>query len=79
MNITDYRTITYFDVETTSLNPQKGEIIQVCIVTEDREGNLDEWSRKIRPRLQDIKKTIKNFTGKIEQIPPNFSAIKVNG
>lgn len=53
MNITDYRTITYFDVETTSLNPQKGEIIQVCIVTEDREGNLDEWSTKIRPRLQE--------------------------
>ena len=52
-NITDYRTITYFDVETTSLDPTRGEIIQVCIVTEDREGNLDEWSTKIRPRLQE--------------------------
>ena len=52
-NIADYRTITYFDVETTSLDPTRGEIIQICIVTEDREGNLDEWSTKIRPRLQE--------------------------
>ena len=51
MNISDYRTITYFDVETTSLNPELGEIIQICIVTEDRDGNLEEWSTKIRPRL----------------------------
>ena len=51
MNISDYRTITYFDVETTSLNPELGEIIQICIVTEDRDGNLKEWSTKIRPRL----------------------------
>tara|TARA_R110001592_G_scaffold188358_2_gene433470 strand:+ start:8130 stop:8708 length:579 start_codon:yes stop_codon:yes gene_type:complete len=51
-NITDYRTITYFDVETTSLDASKGEIIQICIVTEDADGNLDEWSTKIRPRLK---------------------------
>lgn len=51
-NITDYRTITYFDVETTSLDPTKGEIIQICIVTENSEGDLKEWSTKIRPRLQ---------------------------
>ncbi len=52
-NITDYRTISYFDVETTSLNPDTGEIIQICIVTEDRSGNLETWSTKIRPRLQE--------------------------
>jgi len=51
-NITDYRTITYFDVETTSLDPTRGEIIQICIVTENSEGELKEWSTKIRPRLQ---------------------------
>jgi len=51
-NITDYRTITYFDVETTSLDASKGEIIQICILTENREGELTEWSTKIRPRLQ---------------------------
>ena len=52
-NIADYRTISYFDVETTSLDPRKGEIIQICVVTEDREGNLEEWSTKIRPRLKE--------------------------
>ena len=52
-NIADYRTISYFDVETTSLDPSKGEIIQICVVTEDREGNLEEWSTKIRPRLKE--------------------------
>ena len=52
-NITDYRTITYFDVETTSLDPSKGEIIQICILTEDDSGNLEEWSTMIRPRLQE--------------------------
>lgn len=51
-NITDYRTITYFDVETTSLDPTRGEIIQICIVTENNEGELKEWSTKIRPRLK---------------------------
>ena len=51
-NITDYRTITYFDVETTSLDPTRGEIIQICIVTENGDGELKEWSTKIRPRLQ---------------------------
>ncbi len=51
-NITDYRTITYFDVETTSLDPKTGEIIQICILTEDQDGNLNEWSTKIRPRLK---------------------------
>ena len=50
-NITDYRTITYFDVETTSLDPTTGEIIQICILTEDQNGNLKEWNTKIRPRL----------------------------
>ena len=51
-NITDYRTITYFDVETTSLDPTRGEIMQICIVTENGDGELKEWSTKIRPRLQ---------------------------
>ena len=50
-NITNYRTITFFDTETTSLDPTKGEIIQVAILTEDGNGNLEEWSTKIKPKL----------------------------
>ena len=51
-SILDYRTITFFDVETTHLDPTCGEIIQIAIVTEDRSGKLSEWSTKIKPQLK---------------------------
>lgn len=51
-NILDYRTITFFDVETTHLDPTIGEIIQIAILTEDSNGNLKEWSTKIKPQLR---------------------------
>lgn len=51
-NILDYRTITFFDVETTHLDPTVGEIIQIAILTEDSQGNLKEWSTKIKPQLR---------------------------
>ena len=46
--------------------------------TDDKMGTIIS-STFVRPSLQDIHKNIKKFVGKIEQIPPNFSAIKVNG
>ncbi len=46
--------------------------------TDDKMGNIIS-STNVRPSLQDIHKNTKKFVGKIEQIPPNFSAIKVNG
>jgi len=51
-NILDYKTITFFDVETTHLDPTIGEIIQIAILTEDSNGNLKEWSTKIKPQLR---------------------------
>ena len=51
-NILDYRTITFFDVETTHLDPTLGEIIQIAIVTEGRDSQLTEWSTKIKPLLK---------------------------
>ena len=51
-NILDYRTISFFDVETTHLDPSIGEIIQIAILTEDSNGNLKEWSTKIKPQLK---------------------------
>lgn len=51
-NILDYRTITFFDVETTHLDPNIGEIIQIAVVTEDGSGKLKEWSTKIKPQLK---------------------------
>ena len=46
--------------------------------TDDEMGSIILSTSK-RPSLQNINENIKKFVGKIEQIPPNFSAIKVNG
>ena len=46
--------------------------------TDDKMGSII-LSTGIRPTLNNINKSIKKFIGKIEQIPPNFSAIKING
>ena len=46
--------------------------------TDDKMGSIIS-STSIRPNLQNINKNIKKFIGEIKQIPPNFSAIKVNG
>ena len=46
--------------------------------TDDKMGSIIS-STGIRPKLNNINESIKKFIGKIEQTPPNFSAIKING
>ena len=46
--------------------------------TDDKMGSIIS-STSIRPSLQNINENIKKFIGEIKQIPPKFSAIKVNG
>jgi len=46
--------------------------------TDDAEGNIIETSF-IRPSLEEIERVYKNFIGELQQIPPIYSAIKVNG
>ncbi|MCP4393277.1 MAG: tRNA pseudouridine(55) synthase TruB [Alphaproteobacteria bacterium] len=46
--------------------------------TDDAEGEVVETSQ-IRPIRKDIESIIPDFLGKIEQIPPKYSAIKVDG
>ena len=46
--------------------------------TDDIEGNITERSNS-RPNKKKIQNALCSFTGKILQIPPNFSAIKING
>ncbi|NDF11299.1 MAG: tRNA pseudouridine(55) synthase TruB [Proteobacteria bacterium] len=46
--------------------------------TDDREGDVVETSDVI-PKLADIKAAIPKFTGKVTQIPPAYSAIKIDG
>ena len=46
--------------------------------TDDKMGSIIS-SSGIRPSLENINENIKKFQGDIEQTPPNFSAIKING
>tara|TARA_B100000575_G_scaffold278444_1_gene265757 strand:- start:165 stop:1070 length:906 start_codon:yes stop_codon:yes gene_type:complete len=46
--------------------------------TDDSAGNIIYQSNRI-PKLDDINKKIKNFTGLIKQTPPKVSAVKING
>jgi len=46
--------------------------------TDDNEGEVVERSDK-RPSRDDLERLLPNFTGEIEQVPPRFSAIKVEG
>jgi len=46
--------------------------------TEDREGEVSAISPK-RPQRQEIEEALPLFLGKIEQTPPVYSALKVNG
>ena len=46
--------------------------------TDDKMGSIIS-STNIRPSLQNINENRKKFIGEIKQIPPNFSAVKVNG
>ncbi len=46
--------------------------------TDDAEGRVTE-TRDARPREDDIRALLPDFTGMIAQIPPRFSAIKIDG
>ena len=46
--------------------------------TDDSEGEIVETSQ-IRPSRHEIDKVLPKFTGEISQIPPKYSALKVNG
>lgn len=49
-NLATAKAITFFDVETTSLDSSKSAILQVSIITDWEDGSQDRWSTKIKPR-----------------------------
>ena len=53
-------------------------VLGIESTTGDPEGELSRISDK-KPDKGEIKQVLKKFTGKIEQTPPAFSAVKVNG
>ena len=50
----------------------------VATTTDDEEGEPVEWSN-VRPSRPKIETALSAFVGEIEQVPPIFSAIKVDG
>ena len=50
----------------------------VATTTDDEEGEPVEWSN-VRPSRPKIEAALSAFVGEIEQVPPIFSAIKVDG
>lgn len=51
----------------------------VISTTDDEEGEKQIFEVKNIPEIKDVEKVIPRFKGKISQIPPIFSAIKVHG
>lgn len=47
--------------------------------TGDPEGEIAKYAENIKPTKTEISEFCQSFVGKITQIPPKFSAIKING
>lgn len=47
--------------------------------TDDEEGEKIEINIKLKPTLEEVEQTLKKFVGKIKQVPPIYSAIKIMG
>lgn len=47
--------------------------------TYDGEGDITKLNVKDQPNIKDVKQACQSFVGKIEQTPPIYSAIKVEG
>ena len=54
-NLATAKAITFFDVETTGLDPTRSAILQISIVTDWENGTQDSWSTKIKPRDVELK------------------------
>jgi len=49
-NFASAKSVTFVDVETTSLDSSKSAILQIAIITDKENGGQDIWSTKIKPR-----------------------------
>ncbi len=62
---------------------EKEYLAEICLGQEsstgDEEGVKKEILPKIIPQQITIEKTLKHFVGRIDQIPPIYSAIKISG
>jgi tRNA pseudouridine55 synthase len=58
---------------------QAGFLLGQTSDTDDTEGTIRFNERAASPQKNEIESALENFTGRIEQIPPKFSAIKLEG
>ena len=49
-NFLTAKSFTFFDVETTHLDPSRSAILEIAIITDWEDGNREVWSTKIKPR-----------------------------
>tara|TARA_B100000900_G_C20594278_1_gene722768 strand:+ start:37 stop:639 length:603 start_codon:yes stop_codon:yes gene_type:complete len=49
-NLTTARSVTFFDVETTHLDPTRSTILSISILTDWEDGSTEVWSTKIKPK-----------------------------
>ncbi len=47
--------------------------------TDDEEGQKTDIEIEKKPTESEIKEVLKNFSGKIQQVPPSYSAVKMKG
>ena len=47
--------------------------------TQDEEGEKTDHAVNIKPSKEGVLATLEKFTGKVKQIPPMYSALKING
>jgi len=47
--------------------------------TDDREGRIKSLEVKEIPSFEKVKSAVSSFIGKIKQVPPKFSAVKIEG
>ena len=54
-NLTTSKAITFFDIETTHLDPSKSAILSISIITDWEDGKQDVWTTKIKPKPIEMK------------------------
>ena len=53
-NLASSRAVTFLDVETTHLDPERSAVLSISIITDWEGGKQDVWSTKIKPREVEI-------------------------
>jgi len=49
-NFLTAKSFTFFDIETTHLDPSRSAVLEIAIITDWEDGNRDVWTTKIKPR-----------------------------